>query len=121
MKRFVMLVGRALRRCCPYCGVRGIFSTWWTLRSECPSCGVRFEREEGYFLGAYALNLIFAEFLGLGAVVALMVLTDLALLPLEIIGVALMVGLPVFLYPYARTLWMALDLQFHPPNVRSAR
>ena len=51
------LAGRALTRRCPYCG--GIFDGWWTLRDHCPSCGVSYEQEEGYFLGAYALDLLF--------------------------------------------------------------
>ena len=42
-----------------------------------PRCGARFEREEGYFLGAYALNLIVAEFLGLGLAFVLIFRTEL--------------------------------------------
>ena len=121
MRRFLMLVGRALRRRCPYCGGAGIFTGWWTLRERCPSCGTSFEREEGYFLGGYALNLIFAEFLGLGTVVALMIYTDLSVIELQVIGVAVMIGLPLLLFPYSRTLWMALDLAVHPPRQPTER
>ena len=64
--RFLVTMRRALTRRCPYCGGPGIYEGYFALRERCPSCGVRFEREEGYFLGAYALNLIVAEFLGLG-------------------------------------------------------
>lgn len=119
MKRFARLVGRAVRRRCPNCGTPGIFLNWWTLRERCPSCGIVFEREEGYFLGGYALNLIFAEFLGIGVVVALMIFSGLSVLGIVLVGVALMVGLPLLLFPFSRTLWMALDLYLHPPRANA--
>lgn len=108
--RLWALLTRALRRRCPYCGSPGIFRTWFSLHETCPRCGASFNREDGYFLGAYAINLIVAEFLGLGLVIFLLVKTDLRLLWMEIIAVAVAVGLPLLFFPFARTLWMALDL-----------
>ena len=88
---------RALSRRCPYCGSPGIYDGYFALRERCPRCGVRFEREEGYFLGAYALNLIVAEFLGLGLAILLIFKTDLRDLQLiwqEVIAVALAIAFP---------------------------
>lgn len=118
------LLGRALARRCPYCGARGIFTGWWSLRDHCPRCGVRFAREDGYFLGAYALNLIVAESLAL--IIALYLifrtrLADAALLWQEIVAVALAVGIPIIFYPFSRTLWIALDVFFHPPHATPER
>ncbi len=118
-----VVLGRALRRRCPYCG-GGIFAGWWTLRDRCPACGVSFVREEGYFLGAYALNLIFAEFLGLGSALYLLFGTGLRDLPLGwqmVIAASLAIALPMLLFPYSRTLWMALDLVFKPPGANPER
>ena len=115
---------RALGRRCPYCGSPGIFDGYFGLRERCPRCGVRFEREEGYFLGAYALNLIVAEFLGLGLALLLIFKTDARYLPLisqEIIAVALAIAFPVALYPFSRTVWIAMDIIFHPPANGSER
>ena len=78
----------------------------------CPNCQTRFEREDGYFLGAYAINLIIAEFLGLGAVLVFLFQMDLSLLMTEAIAIATAVGLPVLFFPWSRMLWMALDLFF---------
>jgi uncharacterized protein (DUF983 family) len=114
----VVTMRRALGRRCPYCGSPGIFDGYFALRERCPRCGVRFEREEGYFLGAYALNLIVAEFLGLGLALFLIFKTDVRDLPLiwqEIIAVALAIAFPVALFPFSRTVWVAMDLIFHPP------
>jgi transposase-like protein len=42
--------GACLR--CPRCGARSLFRTWFAMHERCTVCGLRFEREQGYFLGA---------------------------------------------------------------------
>ena len=114
-----MTLRRALSRRCPYCGAPGIFASYFGLRESCPVCGVRFEREEGYFLGGYALNLVVSEIIGLGLALALIFGTALRnadLIWQEAIAVALAVAFPLLLFPYSRTVWMAMDLTFHPPE-----
>lgn len=118
-ERFLVALGRGLRRRCPYCGSPGIFSGYFTLRERCPTCGVRFEREEGYFLGGYALNLIVAEFLALGLALFLIFRTALRhqdLLVQEAVALGLAVLFPIIFFPYSRSVWMAVDLMFHPPG-----
>ncbi|HEX5993349.1 MAG TPA: DUF983 domain-containing protein [Thermomicrobiales bacterium] len=122
--RFLVTMGRALTRRCPYCGSPGVYDGYFALRERCPRCGVRFEREEGYFLGAYALNLIVAEFLGLGLAIFLIFKTDLRHLDLiwqELIAVALAIAFPVALFPFSRTVWIAMDILFHPPGRTAER
>lgn len=108
--RLRILLVRALARRCPQCGAPGIFRNYWSLREHCPRCGYRFEREEGYFLGAYALNLIAAEFITIALLVSFLVRTDYSWVVLEIIFIPLAILLPILFFPFARTLWMALDL-----------
>jgi uncharacterized protein (DUF983 family) len=112
--RMRTLVWRAIRRRCPMCGSKGIFANWFSLKERCPTCGAVFVREEGYFLGAYAINLIVAEFIGLAIVLVILFNLDLSLWEQEIIAVAAAVALPVLFFPFARTLWMALDLSIDP-------
>ncbi|MCC7022666.1 MAG: DUF983 domain-containing protein [Thermomicrobiales bacterium] len=117
--RFFTTLGRALTRRCPYCGGGHIFANYFVLKDHCPTCGVRFAREEGYFLGAYAVNLVVSEFLGLGLAIWIVFKTDIQhqdLVVQMLIAVALVIAFPVFLFPYARGIWMALDLTFHPPR-----
>ena len=120
-RRLAVLLARALHRRCPYCGSPGIFAGWFSLRERCPTCGVAFEREDGYFLGAYAVNLLIAEFLGMGLAVLLLVGTDLPLRSLVAVAAVAAVGLPILFFPYARTLWMALDLLLDPPERQAER
>jgi len=113
--RLAVLAGRALARRCPYCGGGGIFANWLTLEERCPTCGTSFEREDGYFLGAYAINLLFAEFVGLGLAVYLLFGTGLRTLALGwqmVIAGGLALALPLLFFPYSRTTWMAMDLLF---------
>jgi uncharacterized protein (DUF983 family) len=121
--RLRAVLGRALRRRCPYCGRDGIFEGWFALRERCPTCDTKFVREDGYFLGAYAINLIVAEIIGLGGALLLIFGTRLRDAPLiwqEVIAVAFAVAMPILFFPYSRTLWMALDLLLDPPKPASA-
>jgi uncharacterized protein (DUF983 family) len=117
-ERFLTALQRAFTRRCPYCGGKGIFSSYLALRECCPRCGVRFEREDGYFLGAYAFNLVFSEILGLGLAIYLIfftVLRDAGLIWQEVIAISLAVIFPIIFFPYSRGVWMAVDVAFHPP------
>ncbi len=109
-----LLLRRALTLRCPYCGGTRIFSSWLTLKERCPRCRSLFEREEGYFVGGYAVNLVVAEFLAFGVVLSLILLADLSTLQLQITGAMLALGLPIVFFPCSRTVWIAMDLYFHP-------
>ena len=109
-------VGRALSLRCPRCGGGGIVKTWFSLHDRCPSCGLVFHRGEAsdYWLGAYAINLVLAE--GLAAVIALTMLwmTWPKYMAAQVTGMLLAVALPILLFPFSRTLWLAWDLSFRP-------
>ncbi len=112
-------MGRALRLRCPNCGGGGILRHWLKLHESCPTCEIHFERgEEGYWVGAYMFNLIAAEQLWAGSMVALLWWTWPSP-PWELFltgGVALMIVAPVLFFPFARTLFLAFDLIFRPPK-----
>lgn len=52
------IIQRGLTNCCPNCGGKTLFNPAkpLELNRECPKCGLKLEREEGFFLGAMALN-----------------------------------------------------------------
>ena len=47
---------RALRLRCPRCGETPLFRGWFTMELACRLCGLRFERAQGYFVGAIYIN-----------------------------------------------------------------
>ncbi len=120
-RRLLTGLGRAARKRCPYCGGGAIFQSWFTLKDRCPSCGTLYAYEDGYFLGAYAINLIVTEFATVALVIWLIAGTDLEVLPMQLIGISLTVALPLFFYPIALLIWIALDNTFHPPGASSGR
>jgi uncharacterized protein (DUF983 family) len=125
MSRALRLFGRAFARRCPACGGGALFRNYFELRPACPSCGLRLEREEGYFLGAMLLNLLVAE--GLFVVgVAVVLLRTWPTPPWTLLtygSAAAVVLFPIVLYPFSKTVWLALDLLVQPPRAdeREAR
>ncbi len=108
--RLKTLLVRAVTRRCPQCGAPGIFRNYLSLKDQCPRCGYTFEREEGYFLGAYAVNLLAAEFITIALLVYFLINTDYSWVTLELIFIPMAVLLPIVFFPYSRMLWMTIDL-----------
>ena len=102
---------------CPACGSGGLVRRWVRVREACPSCGLRTDRgEHDHFLGAMALNLVIAELALVGVLGGVMVAAwpDPPWTLLTWGGAALAVVLPAAFYPFAKLLWLALDLRFRP-------
>jgi hypothetical protein len=78
---------------------------------RCPGCNYRFEREEGFFLGAYVVNLA----IGMAAVLAAMIIGFAAIKPTPsaaviATGAAVAGGLsPILAYPFTKTIWTSID------------
>src|SRR5262245_19155102 len=63
-RELLSLFGRGLRLVCPVCGEGRLFYPLrFKMYERCPVCGFVYEREEGYFTGAMAVNLVIAELL----------------------------------------------------------
>ncbi|MCU1497529.1 MAG: hypothetical protein JWM47_1482 [Acidimicrobiales bacterium] len=112
------LLLRGLRKQCPNCGGGHIYDSWFRMKDRCPACGLRFEREPGFFVGAYLINLAvaFALLFALCMVVVAWKATD-PDAPIAVpIAIGVFIGLvaPPFFYPYARTVWSAIDIGMTP-------
>lgn len=98
-----------------------MFFRWIHSYSHCTRCGFRYDRGEvDYYIGAYTLNLIFAELIVVAAMVVVIVIRwpD---VPWETMPWALTVFAilgPLLMYPFSKSLWLAIDLLFRPaePN-----
>jgi uncharacterized protein (DUF983 family) len=115
---------RALLLRCSVCGKGGILSNWFKVKPKCPSCGYALQREEGYYTGAMALNLLASEFIVTGVLLLYLVKTwPLALTwpspelqTVWYVSIAAAGLLPILAFPFARTIWIAFDLTFRPPT-----
>ena len=116
------LLGRALLRRCPRCGAGGLFTRWFTMAERCPRCGMRFEREEGFFLGAYVVNFAVTEGLLLVLLMAYVLVQANAsdgvpVLPVVLATVSAAVLMPLVFYPVSRTIWVAVELVMRPLEI----
>ena len=86
---------------------------------RCPRCDYKFEREEGFFLGAYVISLGVTQLAVVAyiAVAIVATLPDPPLLVLSVGGAAVAVLTPLLAYPFSKTLWTAIDLAMHPAHL----
>jgi uncharacterized protein (DUF983 family) len=108
----VRLLARALTRRCPWCGRGRLFRGWFRIVERCPRCGLRFEREEGAFLGAMALNYGVAGVVFMAVLIGWMVIDspDVRVVPLMVISMSVTGAVVLLFYPFSKTLWAAVDV-----------
>lgn len=110
------MLARGVVKHCPNCGSGRLFSRWFRMGERCPRCGYKFEREEGFFLGAFVINFALTETV-LGIFIAVSIILTLPDPPiplLAVIGVAVMCVVPIVFYPFSKTIWAAVDLGMRP-------
>ena len=117
------IIQRGLTNRCPNCGGKTLFRPGkpFELNRECPQCGLKLEREEGFFLGAMALNYGVTCFVFLLPTVLLWyfgVLGDTAAIVVALVGAALV---PVLLYRSSRSWQMMLYYFFLPQHLPANR
>jgi uncharacterized protein (DUF983 family) len=113
-----MFVRGALLKC-PHCGSRRTFLRGWFRRHDrCRTCGIRWRREEGFELGALTMNTILTFATVTIVMVAVIVATVPDIPALRLVGSLAVVAvvMPIAIYPFTYTLWLAFDLRVHPPD-----
>ena len=116
-RRLLRLIGRALVLHCPNCGGGPVLQHWLKVRVRCGNCGIRLERgEHDYFAGSMLLNFCLTGVLLLLGIVTLILATrpDVNWDVLEWAGPVAMLGLPLFLFPFTKLLWLAADITMRP-------
>jgi uncharacterized protein (DUF983 family) len=107
------IVQRGLLHRCPNCGGDTVFRGLFKTNARCERCGFLVEREEGFFIGAMAINY---------AIAALPLIVVFVLVFMNRIGVPLAIGIvigwgtivPILFYRSSKSLWMALVYFFDP-------
>lgn len=109
------MLARALRRRCPRCGDKA-FDSFFGIKHHCARCGLKFQREPGYWVGAVIINTA----VSFGAFVLVFGGLVVASWP-NVVWTAVLAAtvfvngtLPVVFYPLSKTLWLALELSWHP-------
>jgi uncharacterized protein (DUF983 family) len=114
------IILRALRGRCPWCGRGRAFRSWFSMRRECPSCSLRFQRNEesDYWVGGWLVNFIIAELIVAFSIVVAVRLSwpDVDWDAILWSTVAAACAGPLLTWPFAKVLWLGLDLRFRPPE-----
>jgi len=109
---------RGLSLACAVCGSRDLFERFglFEMRQRCPLCGIQFERMEGHFLGAVALNTVVSAGAVLSTICLTIVIagTDVSSKLLQLTALPMATILPVLFDPFSRTLWTAIDILIRP-------
>lgn len=106
----------ALALRCPDCGTPA--TRRFRLVESCHHCRLRFERHEGYWVGAVAVNTLVTIACFATVLIGSMALTwpDPPWGAIAITAVAVNLALPIVFYPWSKTIWVAFDLTLHPPD-----
>ena len=102
---------RGFTRRCPRCGSGHLFRRYFTLVDDCPRCALHFDRGDGYFTGALAINIAVVSAVFAVTFIVAMALTipEVPVAPLLAIFIPLMTLGPILYYPFSKTVWMAVD------------
>jgi uncharacterized protein (DUF983 family) len=117
------IISRGLANRCPNCGGQHLFKEGklFELNAGCPDCDLKFEKDEGFFLGAMSLNY--------GVTLVCYLVPVLLLWYGKVIGGRLAVGLaiggslvvPMLLYRSSRSWQLMLYYSFFPQHLPQNR
>jgi uncharacterized protein (DUF983 family) len=114
---------RALRRAlalrCPRCGATPLFarrgiSGWFAMAPGCALCGLRFERAQGYWVGAIYVNYGVTVLIALGGALALWALAGISTARQLWFWLPFVAVFPLWFFRYSRSLWLALEVLLNP-------
>lgn len=107
---------RARRLLCPRCGEGPLFRNWFVMYPTCPKCGLRYERAPGYFLGSAYVNYGFVALTMTAMYMGLHFGADFSNQQLAGPLAAYCVIVPLILFRFARSWWLAMDCYFDPTS-----
>jgi len=90
-----------------------MFRGWFWMARLCYRCALRFEREQGYFVGAIYLNFAATMLIVIPGYLALYAAGLSLTLQLLLAGTFCLV-FPLWFFRYSKSLWLAVDYFFDP-------
>lgn len=91
---------------------RGLFS----MHAHCLTCHLRFEREQGYFLGAIYINYAATACIMIAGFLSLEYFTDMSLAQQMVLWCGFGVVFPLFFFRHSKSLWLCFDYIFNPAD-----
>ena len=114
MPTFFELLRRGIILRCPVCGKGKLFRRAFGMHKQCPECHFPYEREEGYFTSAIAIDLVVSELIVTAVVLPLAANPGIPIITTLLWCIPLAALLPIIFYRHSRSLWMSMDHFLHP-------
>jgi len=108
------MLGYGLRLRCPRCGTGKLYAKPFRMFSHCPHCGLKYEREQGYFVGAIYINYAATVAIAVPGFFLLDVSTGMTIGQQLGLWVPFAIIFPLVFFHHARSLWLVLDHFFNP-------
>jgi uncharacterized protein (DUF983 family) len=112
--RVLRAARRALALCCPRCGRAPLFRGWFTMNVVCAVCDLKFERAQGYWVGAIYVNYAVTVLIAVGGFFVLEALADLGTTGQLALWVPFVIAFPLWFFRYSRSLWLGLEYGLNP-------
>jgi uncharacterized protein (DUF983 family) len=116
MANLLKLLGAGIRLRCPRCAVGRLYVKPFKMFDHCPHCGLKFEREQGYFIGAIYINYAATVAIAVPGYVLLDAFTTMTINQQLALWLPFAVIFPLLFFHHARSLWLVLDYFFNPAN-----
>jgi len=108
------MLGRGLRLKCPRCAVGPLYAKPFRMVANCQNCSLKFEREQGYFVGAIYINYAATIAIAVPGFFILDTFTGMTIDRQLMIWVPFAVIFPLLFFHHSRALWLVLDHFFNP-------
>ena len=105
---------RALRLTCPRCGRAPLFRGWFRMNVVCAACDLRFERAQGYWVGAIYVNYGVTVMIAVGGFFLLRQWPGLETPGQLALWVPFVLVFPLWFFRYSRSLWLGLEYGLNP-------
>jgi uncharacterized protein (DUF983 family) len=84
------------------------------MRPECALCGLRFERAQGYWVGAIYVNYGVTATIAIAGYFILWAWAGLSTTAQFVIWIPFLLAFPLWFFRYSRSFWLALELYLNP-------
>jgi uncharacterized protein (DUF983 family) len=108
------MIGSGLRLRCPRCGVGRLYAKPFRMYGKCTHCGLKFEREQGYFVGAIYLNYAATVLIAVPGFFILDSFTKITIHQQLAVWVPFAIIFPLIFFHHSRSLWLALEHLLNP-------
>jgi uncharacterized protein (DUF983 family) len=105
---------RALGLRCPRCGRAPLFRGRFTMNVVCAVCDLKFERAQGYWVGAIYVNYAVTTLIAVGGFFLLWALAGLEPSWQLALWVPFVIAFPLWFFRYSRSLWLGLEYALNP-------